>query len=286
MRVLQERIDLKLVYQDARRTIPAENFKGLEKRVAEHFEKKVLAKRISAAGLGSRRELDEKLRSLGTSLEQQKRAFVEQAVCDIWKREKDVADPQAAHGEMPEISHEEMLDYFHEHEADFQKPARALWEKLTVRVPRYSDGAEAYAVLARMGNQVMQGMPMEKALQTRRAGDLEYRGGTQGWVTQGSLEVSRAMEEVVFGLPVGQLSRIFRDDGAFHIVRVLQREEFKPACFEDAQVEIREKLHELRFQEKKEAYLARLRKEIPVWTVFDDDPELAQLQRTAGPLRK
>ena len=96
-----------------------------------------------------------------------------------------------------------------------------------------------------------------------------------------SLKSTRELVQGIFSLPVGVPSRIFRDDDAFHIIRVLQREPFQRKPFDDPEVqsEIREKLREQRRDEQTEKYLARLRQQFPVWTVFDDDPELAELRR-------
>jgi hypothetical protein len=277
-RLLDGHVKTKLLYQDAKRTIPKEALPKFEERIGEYFEKEELPKQIEKAGVANRRELEEKLQAIGSSLERTKRSYVEMMLAQQWLQEQK--------GPQREVAYADMLDYYQEHVADFETPARARWELLTVRVPRYSDGSEARARLAQMGNQVMQGMSVDDVLGAQPRGDLECRGGTQGWVTQGSLQVTPAMEQAIFGLPVGSLSQIFYDDGAYHIVRVLQREEFKRKSFEEAQSEIREKIQELRRQQEIEAYLARLRTRIPVWTVFDDDPELAELRRQSDAVRK
>jgi len=271
VKLLRGHIETKLIYQDALRTIPAERLPEIEKQIGEHFEKEEVPKRIEKAGVGSRRELDEKLQSLGTSLERTKRAFVQRMLAMQWLRQQNDLDP--------DISYDEMLDYYEKHLADFETPARARWEHLTVRIPRYTDGSEAYNKLAHMGNQLIEGVPMTDVLAAQPDGTPECQGGAQGWITKGSLEVSKTVEEAIFGLPVGRFSRIFQDKDGFHIVRVLEREGAERTPFHEAQAEIREKLRELRRQEQVEAYLARLREQIPVWTVFDDDPEVAQLIR-------
>ncbi|HUT90624.1 MAG TPA: peptidyl-prolyl cis-trans isomerase [Thermoguttaceae bacterium] len=279
-KLLDERIQTSLIYQEAKRTIPEEGLPEIKRKIAKYFEEEELPKRMEKAGASSRRELDEKLRTIGSSIERAKRAFVQQSLAAEWLRQQN--------GTEPKISHEEMLDYYREHVADFETPARARWEKLTVRKPRYGDPREARSRLAQMGNQVMQGMSAADVLKTQPQGDLECEGGVQGWVTKDSLEIPKSLEEAIFGLPVGKPSQIFEGGDGFHIVRVLEREEFKRTQFEDSEIQkqIREKLRNLRRQEQTEDYLARLRKEIPVRTVFDDDPELAELRRQMATSRK
>ncbi|MFH1923493.1 MAG: peptidyl-prolyl cis-trans isomerase [Planctomycetota bacterium] len=274
-KLLDNQIETKLIYQDAQRTIPAEKLPEIEKRIGEHFEEKELPTRIEEAKVTSRRELDEKLRSMGTSLERTKRVYVERTLAMQWMHQQNDSDPH--------ISHLEMLDYYHEHLPDFETPARARWERMSVGIPRYTDGSEARAKLARIGNRVIQGASMADAVKAEPERALECEGGLQGWVTEGALEVSRTLEESIFNLPVGRPSSIFREGDSFCIVRVLEREETKRTPFEEAQVEIRRKIKDLQRKEQIQAYLARLKEQIPVRTVFDNDPDLARLSRPSDP---
>jgi len=264
-RLLEQRIEIKAIYQDAKRKIPPEGLANVEERLAEQFEKVELPERIKRAKLASRRELEAKFQQLGTSLEREKRSFIERTLSQQWVQQQVKFDE--------EITHDEILAYYQDHLADFEFPARARWEQLTVGVPRYSDGSEAYAKLAQMGNELMQGRPMAEVLRAQSAGSLECRGGPQDWITRGRLNVSRPVEEAVFGLPVGQPSRIFRNGEVFMIVRVLEREEAKRTSLREAQVETRKKIGQLHRKSQLEAYTAQVKEQIPVWTVFDDPPE-------------
>ena len=264
-KLLEQRIEIKAIYQDAKRQVPPEGLANIEQRLAEQFESVEVPKRMERAKAASRRELEEKFRKLGTSLEREKRSFIERTLAQQWIGEQIKSDKDA--------THDEILAYYQDHVADFEKPARARWEQLTVRVPRYTDGSEAYARLAEMGNQLMRGTPMADVLKAQRGGAVECGGGPRDWITKDSLDISRTVEEAVFGLPVGRLSRIFRDGDAFYIVRVLEREEMKRTPFEEAQVEIRKKIGQLHRRSQLAAYTARVKEQIPVWTIFDDPPD-------------
>jgi len=264
-KLLEQRIEIKAIYEDAKRQVPPEGMANIQQRLAEQFESVELPKRMERAKAGSRHELEAKFRELGTSLEREKRSFIERTLAQQWIGEQIKSDKQP--------THDEILAYYRDHPAEFEQPARARWEQLTVRIPRYSDGSEAYARLAEMGNQLMRGTPIAEVLKAHRTGDVECGGGAQDWITKDSLGVSRTVEEAVFGLPVGRLSRIFRDGNTFYIVRVLEREELKRTPFEEAQGEIRKKIGELDRRSQLAAYTARVREQIPVWTVFDDSPE-------------
>jgi len=271
-------IEVRLIRLDAERTIPPEGLTNIKERLAEQFEAERIAEMMKAENVRTRRELDEKLRKLGTSLERKKRAFIEQTLAQSWAQQQINLNPV--------VSHDEILAYYREHAEDFETPARARWEQLTVRIPRYSDGKEAYAKLGRMGNELMQGRSLAEVLKAHAGGTPECRGGVHDWTEQGSLELSDILAQAVFGLPVGQFSKRLRDGNELHIVRVLQREEPRRTPFVEAQVEIRETLTKLKRKAELRDYLARLREEIPVWTVFDDEPGEEQLSnRPRSPIR-
>lgn len=255
-------IDSKLTYEDARRTVPAENFKKIHDDVGDHFEKKIVPMWMKREGYASRAELEASLRAKGSSYEQEKRIFVEQYVADTWKKQS-VKVTQ-------EVTHEQLLEYYQEHIADFTHQAQARWEELVVRKAKHADPDEARAKLAEMGNRVLNGEEFAEVAKAQSEGPTAARGGARDWTTQGAL-VSKILDQVLFGLPVGQLSQIIEDDQGFYIVRVVERKEGGQTPFGDAHAEIRKKIREERREKEEKAYIARLRAEIPVWTVFDSE---------------
>ncbi len=258
---LTERIQTKLIYQDARRTIPEENYPMIEEKLGEFFAEKELPALMKRASATSPQDLEARLQALGTSVGQEKRAFMERALAQQWVQEQVKTNE--------EISHEQMLAYYHGHLADYEYPAQARWEQLMVRFSSHPDKQAAHAAIAEMGNQVLRGVPLAEVAKARSEGPLAKEGGQRDWTSKGSL-VSKVLDDAIFGLPVGRLSRIIEDEQGLHIVRVIERKEAGRTPFLEAQVGIREKIREQRRRDKLEEYLARLKEEIPVWTVFDD----------------
>lgn len=271
-KLLEQRIDIKLVYYDAERKIPKENVDKIKERLGEQFELAEVPRRIKEAKLGSRQELEEKMLVLGTSLEREKRAFTERVVAMQWIQQQATANE--------EISHEEMLAYYQDHLADFEHAARARWEQLMVRKSGRQSDAEARTMLGRMGNEVLGGAAFAEVAKKQSQGPTASKGGVWDWTNKGSL-VSDSLDQAVFGLPVGQLSQIIEDAQGFHIVRVIERKDASRTPFVEAQVEIRKKIRERREKEAREKYLTKLREEIPVWTVFDS--EVAQKPEPPAP---
>ena len=96
------------------------------------------------------------------------------------------------------------------------------------------------------------------------------KGGQYDWTNEGSL-ASKPLDEAIFSLPLNQLSDIIVDDNGFHIVRVLERHGETRVPFTEAQVEIRKKLQQEKRQAAFKKYADELRKDIPVWTIYDTD---------------
>ena len=259
-RRLEAAVDMKLLWLDAKRTIPPEAYDEMERRVSEYFETKEVPDLIKRAKLADRRELDRKLAELGTSLEKRKRAFIELAVAREWLRQKSKAEA--------EVTLDEVRAYYDSHLDEFEHPARAKWEELMVRFSEHPNKAEADAKIAWMGNQVFAGRPLAEVAEAHSEGSTASQRGQCDWTTQGCL-AAEVLDRAVFALPVGQLSRIIESDRGYHIVRVIEREDAHCTPFAEAQAEIREKLKAERQEEQSQEVLAKLKREIPVWTAYD-----------------
>ena len=274
---LQQQIESKLIYLDAKRSIPEENFPFIEKRLGEQFEEVELKRMMERTKVQTRDELDRKLRSLGTSLGREKRAFTQRSLAQQWIRQQVKFDE--------EITYDQMREYYNEHLAEFEHPARARWQQLTARFSKYASKAEAHAAIAGMGNMILGGAAFEQVAKTHSNGVTAADGGLRDWTTKESL-VSETLDRALFALPVGSLSPILEDEDSFHIIRVIEREDASRTPFLEAQVEIEPKIRKQRTQEQLRAYVLRLKEQIPVWTIYDDRSGNQQISgRPATPKR-
>ena len=260
---LKPHIETKLVYLDVKRNVPPDALKNLEKRVGDEFEKSQIQEMMKSTKTNSRQELEDKLRAWNTSLEQQKRSFVEQMLARQWLKQQVKVDE--------EVTYDQMLAYYREHLAEYEHPSKARWQQLMVRFSRIADKAEAYRVLAQMGNQVLSGKSFAEVAKAGSDGPTAQSGGLRDWTVQGTL-VSHTLDNAVFTLQVGQLSPILEDEQGFHIVCVLERQDAQRTQFPDAQAEIRGKVREQRENGQQDAFLAKLWEKTPVSTVFDAAP--------------
>ncbi len=256
-------IETKLIYQDAKRTIPSERLPEIEKKLANEFDEHQLEKLMKKSGATTAHEFDQKLRSLGTSLDRERRAFVERSLAQGWVAQ------QVKHDEGI-IDDQMVVVYYQEHLAEFTTPARAQWEELMVRFsnPKYPTKVAAFDAIARMGNQVLHGAPLAEVAKANSDGATASKGGQCGWNTKGALACA-ALDAALFTLPIGQLSPIIEGPTGYHIIRVTKREDVVVRPYVDAQVDIKKKIVQERSEKQFQDYMAKLEARTPVWTFFD-----------------
>ena len=243
---------------------------------------------MESMGVEERAELDARLMELGTSVEERRRDFVQTMIARQWLQQSAKAEVDQ------EVTHEQMLDYYNEHRSDYDQPARVRWEELMISFDKHPTKSEAYAALARLGNQAHgaattkpAGEPAFEALApTASHGFTAADGGGHDWTARGSLAASD-VDDALFTLPIGQMSPILEGPFGFHIVRVLERKEAGPTPFEEVQIKIRKDLQDARFTAAINKKLTALKKSARLWTAFTGDlsyEQLAELQK--GPIQR
>jgi parvulin-like peptidyl-prolyl isomerase len=261
--LLKQLVEMKLIYNDAMHNIPAEGLKKVQGNINDVFDKEQLPKLMKDNDVSAKQDLDAKLRQRGSSLEYERRSFFEKNMYAGWMQEKIKRDP--------EVPLADILGKYEQNSKSYEFPAKARFEELMVSFSQYPDKSAAFAALAEMGNQVMQGANFAELAKAKSNGPTAPSGGVYDWTTQGSLS-AKVLDAQVFSLPPNRLSQIIESDRGFHIVRVLARKEAGRTSFADAQGEIKRKMKdEIRDRDIKK-YLDELKMKTPVWTIYDDKP--------------
>jgi hypothetical protein len=259
--VIDQHIEMLLVYVDACREIPEDKLPEIRKNVDKSFDETQLPSMMADEGVSNSLEFERRLRERGTSLDRIKKMFFERGLAQEWLRKNA--------GEIDEIPHAELIAYYHQHLDEYDYSAKARFEILTIKTGLKRSQTAAWEILAGMGNEVLAGRPFADVAKSRSEGPTASAGGAYDWITKGSLAM-RKVDEAIFSLPVGELSSIIEDGEALHIVRVTERKPDGRIPFLEAQVEIRKTLTETKRKAAVDDYLAKLRARTPVWTVFDD----------------
>jgi hypothetical protein len=272
--VIDQHIETLLIYVDACREIPADKLPEIRKNVDKAFDEQQLPQMMQQEGVANSLEFEQRLRQRGMTLERMRKMFFERGLAQEWMR-KNVGGDE-------EIPHAELIAWYQNHLEEYEFPARARFEVLTVKMGLKRSRAAAWDMLAAMGNEVLGGRPFAEVAKSRSEGPTAAQGGGFDWTNQGSL-TSKKLDEAIFALPTGELSAIIEDGEALHIVRVVERKAAGRTPFLDAQVGIRDELVLDKRRQASNDYLAKLRARTPVWTVFDDPTgSAAQPTFTAG----
>jgi parvulin-like peptidyl-prolyl isomerase len=260
-------VDRKLLFNQFRRTVPAENMPKIEENLRQPFEEHELPALMKQLNVDNKRDLEIELARLGSSLADVRRGFNERLMASEWIRSKVKVNE--------DVGPDEMIEYYRAHVADYDFPSQARWEELMVRKNRFKDEAAAYAEIAEMGNNVWQtgtqkpvrGAAFAEIAKKKSDGFTAKDGGVRDWTTKGALQC-KAMDEALFTLQIGQMSTIIDSGPAFHIIRVLERKDAGRKAFTDVQADIRDRLKEKRYQKEAVKYLTKLRSDARIWTVF------------------
>lgn len=261
-------IDRKLLYNEFRRNVPADNLPKIEENLRQPFEERELPDLMKQLKVDNQRDLEIRLAQLGSSLADVRRGFNERIIAQEWIRSKVKVNE--------DVGPDEMIDYYRTHLSDYDYPSQARWEELMVRKDRFKDPAAAYAEIAQLGNLVWQsgtqkpvrGAAFAEIAKAKSDGFTAKDGGLHEWTTKGALQC-KAIDEALFTtLQVGQMSPIIDSGPAFHIVRVLERKEAGRKPFTDVQADIRDRLKEKRYSKEAVKYLTKLRSDARVWTVY------------------
>ncbi len=238
------------------------------------FEQQVptLLKKYDAPDLVS---LEEKLREKSMSIHQLRSQFIEQVLSSELERKYVPADF--------EISRDELLKYYQEHREDWEVPAKARWRELTVRFDKHDGNrAEVDALIKQMGNEIfLGGKSFEAVAKQSSEGFTASEGGEYSWTTKGSLK-SKELDEALFSLELGRLSRVITDDVGMHIIEVLERTDATTMEFTEAQTEIRQELSYEKRMTESEKFRRRVMARTPVWSLWPED--LKQRAPHARPL--
>ena len=121
--------------------------------------------------------------------------------------------------------------------------------------PEDGDPAPALEALRAVEAELQAGASFEEL--ARRHSDCPDGDGDLGWFPRG--QMVDEFDEVVFNLPPGQLSPIFRTTFGFHIARVIDRKPAHPAALEEVEAGIRERLAEEKRKRALDRFLDHLR---------------------------
>ncbi|MBQ9873053.1 MAG: peptidyl-prolyl cis-trans isomerase [Thermoguttaceae bacterium] len=257
--VLDVHIRKLLFYCDYVVSRPSDQVQEQAKQLEKEFDKKVLPDLMKTCGCKTVKELEDYFENeIQSDFQQEKRIFMQQTLGELWMNynlgEEDF-EPTLV----------ELKRYYEANREKYSVEDKVLWQGMTVYYGDDRSKDDARRKIAHMGNAVQNASPRdrEKMFAEVCAVDSEDsfadKGGKRDWTTRGVLS-SKKLEEALFSpnLPVGAMSRIIDDNGAFYIVRAIERELKRVKSFSEVQEQAREDLIEDRTEAMKKKYEEKL----------------------------
>ena len=150
----------------------------------------------------------------------------------------------------------EIVEYYRKHREHFFMPEMVHASHIVKNVDERVDAEGAYRAIAEIQEQLQAGADFEELAD--RASDCPGRGGDLGWWARGQLV--EEFEDVIFTLPEGSVSEIFRTVFGYHIARVLERRQPHTAELEEVSDQIERVLFLEKQAKARERALSALRK--------------------------
>jgi len=203
----------------------------------------------------SDKELEKMLAQQGMTLADLKKRLVDDSAA------REVVRAEVA--ERIAISEKDERAYYDAHTADFAIPAQATVREIVLKAGASDrDAKRAQAETVRERASAAGADFAAIATEVSEAG-TKKAGGLLGTVRKGDL--SAALEQAAFSVPVGEVSAVIEADYGFHIVKVDARieEGFKP--FDEVKSEVEQKLQGERFSDEYKTYIKKAWSEATIW---------------------
>jgi peptidyl-prolyl cis-trans isomerase SurA len=253
--VLKSLIDRSLLVQEAKRHIKDKKMLERAYETADkvwHDEEVVPLERRYT--VDSEPKLKEKLAEDGRSLDAMRQNFRQYFLAQSYLHEK-LKDRLGV--ELPDL-----LKYYNEHvyQHEYDRPAQITWREIVVEIDKHKSREEAQAKANSLLEKVRRGEDFAKLALTESEGPTSSR--TQGGLmrtTPGSYAV-KPINDALDSLPLGQVSGVLEGPDSFHILKVEKRRPAGPASFEEVQDQIKPLLVAKKFQEERDAFLEKIKR--------------------------
>jgi parvulin-like peptidyl-prolyl isomerase len=244
---LEQLIEKKLLLHEAKRAMTKEE---IRKEQVEKDLDRVVKDLIDQAG--SLLQLKKLLASKGETLEQARERRREELLMEEVLRRNVL--PYAT------VSPREIREYYRRHIEEFSQKKQVKFRQILIKFSEYETKEQAREVAERLLQKLQAGASFESLAKENSRDPYAKEGGLWGngqFVTKGT--VLKEIDQVIFRLPVNELSTIVESPQGYHILRV---EEIKPdrvIPFEEAQDQIRRALAEDRWAKRYNEYIAELK---------------------------
>lgn len=259
-RDLRAHIERRLLVEKMKEKLKPEQLKMLDSHIDKMFETTLMVKLKGELGVSTRTELELALNERNTTLA---------AVRDSFATERMAQEYLYGNLERPDPpTRPELVAYYQEHLDDYKVPARVKWEQIQVSTSRQLTKAQAEQKIREAQQELARGVPFADVAKKYSDGPTASSGGEWDWIGAGSLADSD-LEKLLFQLSPGRLSDIYFGRGAYHLVRVIDRQSEGRREFAEVQDEISQLITDEREKDLPKNFVDKLYKEAIIESDYD-----------------
>jgi parvulin-like peptidyl-prolyl isomerase len=163
-------------------------------------------------------------------------------------------------GKLEKPSKKAIGDFYEENKEQFKSAESIRVAHIVKHVNWQTDEAAAREIISKAQDELKKGAAFEMLV--AKYSDCPDNGGDLGYITRG--QMVEEFEDVVFNLPVGQPSEVFRTRFGFHIAKLYDRKPPAVASLEEVKDRIIEALTEQMHSKAVDDFVDRLRSEATI----------------------
>ncbi len=275
---LDDYIDREVILRDINRSLKPEQVEGIREQIDMAFDDSV-GKVISGTALTSQAELEGILlrpdhpqykpvmmawgkhlgTPPGTSLVEARESFTQMLMAVTYLQEKAQQESSIGRGQL--------LEYYRDHALEYDVPLEVKWDQIVIDFAQHDGKEGATKVMQQVLQKLRRGDSFADVAKAHSSGPTADAGGARDWIQKGTLADSD-LEDQLFELPVGGISKVAERSGRFEIVQLAKRRGGFRKSFESVQDEIRGTLEAGGAKTARENALRRMRESTNIVVLF------------------
>lgn len=258
-RRLPNYLEQEVVIQALNAKIPEDKRAVIRESLEPTFQK-VIADIRKDKGIQTDAELEDLLAGEGMSVQLLRDTFVRAQMVNGYVATL-AASPTS-------IDRTELVEYYRSHIEEYTPAERVRVAEIIVRFEQHGGRPAAEKVMANVLTELKKkrafgdvAAVFSDALSSEKKGDI-------GWIERGAL-ADRDLEELLFELPIGGLTRVFVREDRFELYHVINHIRAESIPFEEVQKEIEQLLLKQKADEARKKVVEDLRSRSEIKTIFD-----------------
>lgn len=225
-------IERTLLVSHLTETMKKDQVEAIDKQLDKLFDEQ-MKEMMNKTGKSNAQELDELLRQQGSSVQQLRRAFGNQQLAMFYLQQQ-VDKPRV-------VGRPELLEYYESHKQEFHTPARSKWMEISVSYEKNGGKVGAARIIKNAISDLRTNVSFEEVAKKYSDGATSSLGGVWDWTQYESL-ADPQVADMIFKMPINELSSVYEGATSFKIIKVTEREEDHYSPFEKEQDRIRKKI--------------------------------------------